>query len=274
MFGRTRILAIIAGAAGGAVAIATWRRFRIRRWHNLLPLLPGCRPLLCSARAQLLSHAADILRTESYHPDRSEVGFGSGYLGPSTCLPTGPAPAAPRARRSPATDVVKPRHPPPTAFRGRQEEQIFSARSNNGIKGPTSIPFSRIPMASEARRPPSGCAQKARRSTSHPLPRPLAPTARAPSAREQVPSTPAPSRKKKFRRQAPPCCCRRRVPVAAAPDQWTPQCPCCRICRSLTIDRLPRRAPPPPPRPGEAAIIVLGHRPRPPELHRRPEPES
>ena len=35
------------------------------------------------------------------------------------------------------------------------------------------------------------------------------------------------------------------------------QCPCCGICRSLIIDRLPRRAPPPPPRPGEADIIGI-----------------
>jgi hypothetical protein len=45
--------------------------------------------------------------------------------------------------------------------------------------------------------------------------------------------------------------------VALAVGANAAQCPCCGICRSLIIDRLPRRAPPPLPRPGEADIIVL-----------------
>ena len=74
----------------------------------------------------LLSHAAKILRTESYHSDRSEVGFGLGYRA-TISLPKEPAPnrpgdgprpaqspPAPSAPRSPAAHVVKPRHPPPS----------------------------------------------------------------------------------------------------------------------------------------------------------------
>ena len=53
-------------------------------------------------------------------------------------------------------------------------------------------------------------------------------------------------------------------------------CQCCGIWRSKIDDPVPRCARPPPPRPGEADIIIVRHHrsPRPPELHRRPDPES
>jgi hypothetical protein len=43
------------------------------------------RPMVQGRKAPLLSHAAKIPRTESYHPDRYEVGFGLGYRR-SVCL--------------------------------------------------------------------------------------------------------------------------------------------------------------------------------------------